>query len=338
LAILLAVIGSGWWWVSRSSAHTPIVAIDTASGSEKSRQVARGLAVQLGNLQSARGDSFQLISGSGNADIILQVDASDGAGALHRDLSVLSGANRSILWSASLQQPPDKADDLSQQLMVTSERVLSCALEALSHRKEVIDPPTLKLYLSGCSRLENVYGQGRYDPALVKLFEQVIAKAPHFEGAWAKLLTTESEAARSPDPPPVLVNKLKDHIAQSEKLGLHFGELYAAKAALLPQSDFLGILSLLERGIKADPDNAFLYRLHSEEAERVGRMGDAIYDAGQAIQFDPLSPALEDSQCGSHVPTGDARHMARSALDGGGSPCRFPLLLAKERQMARLLL
>src|SRR5439155_23853198 len=121
---------------SPSQSHTPIVAIDTASGSDKSRQAARGLAVQLGNLQSARGDSFQLVSGSGKADIILQVDANDREGALRRDLSVLSGANRAILWSTSLQQPTDKADDLSQQLMVTSERVLSCALEALSHRKE----------------------------------------------------------------------------------------------------------------------------------------------------------------------------------------------------------
>ena len=63
LALLVAVIGGGWWWASRGQAHAPIVAIDSAGGSEKSRQVARDLSVQLGNLQSARSDAFQLISG-----------------------------------------------------------------------------------------------------------------------------------------------------------------------------------------------------------------------------------------------------------------------------------
>src|SRR5438874_8430301 len=232
LALLVAVIGRGWWWASRGQAHAPIVAIDSAGGSERSRQVARDLSVQLGNLQSARSDAFQLISGGGKADLVLQVNAEDGPATLRRDLSILSGANRSILWSTSLQQPPDKADDLAQQLTVTTEQVLTCALEALSHRRELIDPPTLKLYLVGCSRLEDAYGLGQYDPSLERLFEQVVAKAPHFAGAWAKLLTAEAEAVRAPDTPRAYIDKVRSHVAQVEKLGLNIGEIYAVKAAL----------------------------------------------------------------------------------------------------------
>src|SRR5207302_7127143 len=114
----------------------------------------------------------------------VQVDAVDGASDLQRDLSVLSGRNRSILWSTSLQQRRSKADDLAQEVTLSTGRVLQCALDALSDQRDTIDPGTLKLYLAGCSRAEDLYGLGQYDPGLDKLFDEVIAKAPHLEGAW----------------------------------------------------------------------------------------------------------------------------------------------------------
>jgi tetratricopeptide (TPR) repeat protein len=292
-ALAVAVIAGGWWWATRASAHLPTVAIDGAN--DRSRDVARQLAVRLGDLQSARGDAFRLISGSGDADLIIQINANDNSTSLNRDVTVLSGGDKAILWSTSLQQPPAKAGDLSQELTVTSGRVLSCALEALSDRRDRIDALVLKQYLSGCSRLESDYGLGQYDPKLAGLFEQVTASAPHLNGAWARLLQTETEAARAPDPPPALVQSLRKHISQVEKLGLNIGEVYAAKAALLPTSDFLGTFALYDQGIRADPYNAYLFRLHSERLQAVGRMSEAVQDAGTALQFDPLSPALLDN-------------------------------------------
>ena len=87
---------------------------------------------------------------------------------------------------------------------------------------------------------------------------------------------------------------MRAHVAQVEKLGFAPGALYAAKASLLPQSDFGGILTMQESGIRADPANAMLYRLHAEELQRVGRMSEAVFDAHQALAFDPLSPSLQD--------------------------------------------
>lgn len=293
-ALIIAAL-AGWWLLGRAQGQTPVVAIDTISGTSQSRQVARQLAVRLGDVESARSDSFRLISGRGKADIILQVDAEDRGDLLRRDLSVLSGADRSILWSASMQQPASRSGDLAEQLTLTSERVLSCALQALSHRRERIDTPTLKLYLSGCSRLQEVYGNAEYDPALISLFEQVVRKAPHFEAAWAKLLATESEVVRIPDAPPQLRDHLRAHTQQVEKLSLEPGELYAARASLLPQSDFARIESIYDDGIRADPDNALLYRLRTELYQKVGRMRDAVFDASRALKIDPLSPALQDN-------------------------------------------
>jgi tetratricopeptide (TPR) repeat protein len=294
-ALLVVVIGGGWWWTSRAGPHTPIVAVAAANGSPKAQQIAHDLAVQLGALQSARGDAFELVLDPNDADIVLRLNAQDSPDALRRDLTFESGKNHAILWSTSFAQPPAKAGDLAQQLTATSQRVLSCALEALSDRKDQIDATTLKLYLTGCARLGDVFGLSQYDPGLDHLFEQVIARAPHFEGAWANLLAAESEIARIPDTPAVLIDRTRGHIAQAQKLGLNIGEIYAAKAALLPQSDFLGILDLYSRGIAADPDNSFLYRLRSEEWQRVGRMSDAIGDADQARKLDPLSPAVQDN-------------------------------------------
>jgi tetratricopeptide (TPR) repeat protein len=294
-ALLVLAIGGGWWWTSRAGPHTPIVAVAAANGSPKAQQIAHDLAVRLGALQSARGDAFELVLDPNDADIVLRLNAQDGADALRRDLTFESGNNHAILWSTSFAQPPDKAGDLAQQLTATSQRVLSCALEALSDRKDHIDATTLRLYLTGCARLQDVFGLSQYDPGLDHLFEQVIARAPHFEGAWANLLAAESEIARTPDTPPILIDQLRGHIAQAQKLGLNIGEIYAAKAALLSQNDFLGVLDLYNRGIAADPDSSFLYRLRSEEWQRVGRMSDAIGDADQARQLDPLSPAVQDS-------------------------------------------
>jgi tetratricopeptide (TPR) repeat protein len=296
VALLLAITGAGWWWwTTRNEVHTPVFAIDAPSGSPTSREVARQLTVRLGDLQSARSDLFQLVPGSASADLILQVDAQNGPTALTRDLTVVAGRDKSILWSTSLQQPPAKAGDLAQQLTLTSERVVSCATEALSDRRDRVDAQVLKQYLNGCSRLESDYGLGDYDPKLIGLFDQVVTSAPHLAGAWAKLLQAETEVARGPDAPPDLVRKLRSHIVRAQSLGMNIGEIYAARAALLPTSDFSGNFALLDQAIREDPNNAYVYRLRGEKLQQVGRMSDSISDANAALLLDPLSPALLDN-------------------------------------------
>jgi tetratricopeptide (TPR) repeat protein len=294
-ALLLSAVVAGWWWTDGVSARAPTVAIESSTNSPLSNEVARQLAVRLGELQSTQSNSFKLISGPARADLRLQVNAADTAAMLRRDVTVLSGSDGAILWSASLQQPPANADQLTEQVTLTSQRVLSCALDALSDRKDRIDASTLKLYLGGCSRLEDVYGNDQYNPELEKIFDKVVASAPHFSGAWAKLLQIEAEVAAQPDPPAPLLLKLRKHIDAVEALGADVGELYVAKAALLPADNFLGKFALYDEGIKADPDNPLLYQVRSYETQRVGRMNDMVADAARAMQLDPLSPALAEN-------------------------------------------
>ena len=302
-AFLVAVIGGGWWWVVREPVQMPTVAIEAGNGTEKSREVARDLAAQFGNLQPAGGGSFQLISGKGDADLILQIDASDGPKTLRRELSLLS--NRSILWSTTLVAQTVNADDLAQDLPRFLGHILSCALEA---RHDRIDPSTLKLYLRGCSQMENAanISPGNYDTPAAKLFEQVVHNAPHFEGAWGKLLLTTLEAGQ--------LNELKGQIAQVEQLGLNPGELYAVKASLLPAQDFLGKMSLLDAGILADPDSAELYRRRAVYLAKVGRMKDAISDAGRALQLDPFSLGSQEIYRDSLADAGEIEQAYRQLV------------------------
>lgn len=305
--LLVGLLGTAVWWSNRSEGHTPVVAIEAASATPQSREVAHELTVALGELQSAQSNSFQLISAAGHADLRLQVGSMNSSARLRRDLSVLSGANSSILWSTSLERPPAEGDALSRQLTLTSERVLSCALEALSDRKDRIDLNSLKLYLGGCSLLQDVYGNDEYHPELERLFEQVVASAPHFRGAWAKLLQSEAEPAAQPDPPPSLVDNLRKHISAVEARGFDMGELYAAKAALLPPDDFFGKFALYDAGIKRDPNNPLLYQLRGYESQRVGRMTQMVADAAQAMQLDPLSPALAENYASSLAYSGQVQ-------------------------------
>jgi tetratricopeptide (TPR) repeat protein len=278
LAILLVTaIGGGWWWASHSFAHNLTLAIEAGNSSEKSQEVARELAAELGDLQSAGAGGFQLVSDNRDADFTLQINAADDAKGLRRDLSLLSG--RSILWSTTMAVESYNADDLAQQLPLLSKQMLSCAFGA---RQDAVDPPTFKLYLRGCAQLStSLLPAGNYDTPAVNLFQQVVRNAPHFEAGWAKLLLATEAVGQTDD--------LKDEIAQAEKVGMKPGELYAAKAGLEPPQNFLSKLSLLDRAIEIDPDNADLYRRRADELASVGRMKVATSDAARALQLDPFS-------------------------------------------------
>lgn len=281
-AILAAVIGGGWWWVVRGPADTPAVAIEAGNASEESQAVARDVAAQLGALQPAGGGAFQVISNQGDADLVLQITASHNGETLHRDLRLLSG--HSILWSTTVEVDTPNSDDLQQELPRISKQILSCAFDA---RRDRVDPPTLKLYLRGCSQLEDRMALINYDTPAEKLFEAVVRKAPNFEGGWAKLLLATEAAGQ--------IDDLKARIARVEKLGFNPGELYAAKARLLPAQDFLGKLSLIDAGITEDPDSAILYERRAAYLARVGRTKDALSDAARALQLDPLSLDSQNS-------------------------------------------
>jgi TIR domain-containing protein len=297
-------------WLLKSSANTdePRMAVAPADRTARSRQVAHDLMLALPNLPGAESSTYEVIdaadAASAKADLVLTAAASGSGGRERRDLA-LRAPNDAILWSASLDQPESASANMPQQLAVSAERALACATEALSYRRESISQDTLRLYLSGCTSADSAYGANLDDSQRIRLFEQVLAKAPHFEAAWAKLFVAEIDYLDSADDPLSLQRKMAGQIAQAQKLGLDFGELYAAKAAILSPVDFIGIFHMYDQGIKRHPDNATLFILRGVKSQYVGRMNDAVGDSAHAAQLDPLSPGKQQSLASAYAYAGN---------------------------------
>ena len=306
--IALAAIAT-WVWQSFGSAAQPRIAIAAADGTPLSRQVANTLTLALPSLPGADTSKYELVdaedASSAKADLVLTTGASSSGGHEHRDLA-LRAQNGAVLWAVSLDQPAANAGNLPRQLAVQAERALSCAADALSYRRERIRQDTLKIYLSGCTNFDNAYGSNPNNSDQVRLFEQVLAAAPHFQPAWARLFISEIDELPSLDDPAALQRTMTGQIAQAQKLGLDFGELYAARAAALSPADFLGIFAAYTEGIKRHSDNAALLRSCAERLLYVGRMADSVSYSAEAVELDPLSLANQETLASSYAYAGNA--------------------------------
>lgn len=305
-ALAIATVGVLVWqlWPAGAGA-APTFAIIAADSSGASTQLAADMAARVAGLEDPSGSAFRIVDANAprHGEYSLKVSAGSADGS-RSSLTLVSARNPAILWSKAIEANANH-DDFAQAASVTAQLALSCAADALSYRREKIDEDTLRLYLSGCTRFDDAYGIGVSDPALAKLFESVLAKAPHFGPAWAKLFAVEIDALYSPGREAVLP-QIRAQVERAQKLGVDVGELYAAKAGLLSPADFAGILGTLEEGIRKFPGNAFLYRLRGERLSGVGRMNDAVGDTARAVQLDPLSPANQQTYASELAYSGDA--------------------------------
>jgi tetratricopeptide (TPR) repeat protein len=280
------------WTFWPSGVATPTFAIIAADGSAASQQLAADVATRVGGLRDPAGADFHVRdAGPDPSDkgYALKVGAGSVAGR-GQTLTLLSGKDNAILWSASLDLPQGNPNNIGQAVALTAQRALSCAADALSYRREAINQETLRLYLTGCSSFDAAYGSNASNESMSKLFERVIAKAPHFAPAWSKLFTVETEDLNNPFDEN-LPREVRSQLNRSKQLGIDIPETYALKASLLSPIDFLGFFRTLDEGIAKFPDSAFLFRLRGERYSYVGRMNDAVADTNQALQLDPLSPA-----------------------------------------------
>lgn len=275
-----------------ADAGAATVVVEPASADPVAVASARDLSVRLGGMEATSAGLFQLATAGPNAgknsDLLLQVSGEIGPTSSTRDLTVLSGATRTILWAGHFKQPGNQAADLSAQVSVTAARVLSCAVETLSERKTKLNEQTVKLYLTGCSRLAEEYDETTSDVA--PLFEKVVQSAPQFAPAWARLLYSEAIAVDGlPDSP--MLAPLKKHFHAARLQNIQTGATYVAQAALLPSNSYFERIQALERGLAAYPGDAMLQAALGDWLMRVGRQNDAITHARRASELDPASPA-----------------------------------------------
>jgi tetratricopeptide (TPR) repeat protein len=305
LVLAAIVAAAAWYWKSAGTSNRPQFAIRPADDAQLSRQVANDLVLRMPDLPGADASAYDLVDAaqrSSRADLVLTVGAASG-GRERRDL-VLRAADSAILWSSSIDLPAAQSAYLPQQVAVQAQRALSCAAEALSDQHETIQANTFKLYLSACTTFDDATGTTDMSQQR-RLFEQVLAEAPHFEAAWAKLLTLEVNDIYGADDRRALLRKIEAQISQVRKMGLDFGELYVARAILLSPNEFLERFRIYEAGARRHPGSAALFRAWAEQFWYVGQMNDAVALSARAVQLDPLSPANQQTLIGAYAYSGN---------------------------------
>jgi hypothetical protein len=176
-----------------------------------------------------------------------------------------------------------------QQLSITSARAIDCAVDGLKPGGKALRQKTLKLYLAGCSQLDEASYQDI--SATETVLEQVVKDAPDFKAGWAKLLLVESsdnpDLQDSTNP-----NRqtLQRHIQQARQLDPEMPEIAIAQAQLLPRGAYGEALRLLDQAYANSPENADILMYRTDALMRVGRLSEAIANANEAAQLAPTSP------------------------------------------------
>lgn len=285
--IAIIVIGLLIWrpWTSEPSA---VVAIFPADSSRGSQEYARDLLAQLGQLQSAKPHTLQLVGAQARkrASLVFEVAGVNEGRQARANLVLLDGRTGGLLWSKAFERPANDTGDLRQQLGYTGAQVLECAVEAHLGGRAALKPEPLKLYLSGCADLVDADHGDVLD--LVPLFRRVIAAAPKFEGARAKLLSAEYQAYSSGVAS--VASDLKRDIAAARKINPEMAEAYLAEVSLMPYHAWAQKLSLVDRATASAPDSSEPVTFRSESLFAVGRVSDALDDARRAVELNPISP------------------------------------------------
>jgi DNA-binding winged helix-turn-helix (wHTH) protein/tetratricopeptide (TPR) repeat protein len=295
VTILLTVAAIGLWWRSAEPSATT-VAVISADGSGVTQELSRSLLTRLGSLQAAENNAMRLVGpdteSAREAELIFEVSGTSNSRSTAANIVLLSGKDRSLLWSKDFNQPPDKLADLEQQLAFTTGRVLDCALEGHSAEGQQLKLQTFRLYLNGCAILADAY---RVDPGrVIPLFSQVVAQAPKFASGWGKLVLAEAQFINVEiiffDRRPAI--PIDRHIATARKLDPDLPEAYVAEYLTMPISAFDERLQLIERASARHPDNPDLLAIRAEFLLTVGRLNEAVEAARRAYEQDPLTPGL----------------------------------------------
>lgn len=300
VALIIGIAFVAWRTVGRSSA--PVVAVVAAERSPQSVALARDLLVKLGSLHSAKTHALRLTGppngSAGGADLVFEASGTGSPRLTRASLSLVSGNDRSLLWSRDFVQQSTPAD-LEQQMAYAAGQVLACALEASEPGAGPISQDTLRVFLSGCELFGDKY---RNDPRpIVPILSSVVAKAPRFQPAWRKLLLAESNITRVERQ---FFNRftpgaLPQHIAQARKLNREIPEIYVAESELLSINAYARRFDLVESALSLDPENPALLVVRSELLLWVGRMNEAVDVASHNVELDPLSPTVRGTMIGT---------------------------------------
>lgn len=307
LAGLLVLAGVLWLLLPRGSAGPAhVVSITAGEGGDDVRtgELVRAITADLGRFRAGPLGSLTIQSedrGSAGADYRVEVSVAGGSDALRGDLRLLSPKGPRQLWSTSLEAPSGRLVYLRQLAVARLGDVLACAVEADPYAG-AISSEGWGLYLDGCSRLGELQGDAQ-DSTALSIFRQVTQKAPEFAPGWGGLALIESLSfpATEPSERRALRRRVNAHLARAKRLDPNFPQTVAAEAFAFPADGNRPgrALAVLDRGLRAHPDQAFLRSIRSIFLRAVGRLNEGVAEAERALHLNPLSPAIRDDYISS---------------------------------------
>ena len=307
-AAVVVVLAAPAWFILDRKPHEPSAAIVADS---HSAELAAGISSSAMMTAGIYQTPLRLLAeGDMPADFILKVRQRQEVGGSKVELGLVSGADRSLLWTWSSQQPPRNEASLEAAAREVGASALACAAETRTGRRQP-DQETVRLYVDACTRF------GPWFSAELKLladaFERVTAQAPEMRGAWSKLFLSKAEAIEG-FPPIDLVDSLKRDLRNAKAHGIEVPETYIANAAVLPVNARFERLGLYEAGLAKYPSNLFLLSARSWQLRSVGRMNEATATAQRLAALYPGSSAA-NTEFANSLMTSGRFDQARNVLD-----------------------
>lgn len=293
------ILAAATLFVLRPRPDRTVQTVSVLAADPAAAPLARDLLVQLATLQSSMSGSMRLISQGQDArkpaDLLFEVGGDTRAAKPTINLVLMTGQDRTVLWSDDLAEESVSLADLKLRAAFTSARVLGCVLEGLSPGVAPLSQSVLKLYLNACALLGETYSQD--SSPVIPVLEKVTQQAPGFKPAWAKLLvaqTSRYQQAKA-DERSAIAASLRRRIVEARKFDPQMPEAFLAELELLPAPLFYEQIKLVDQALKAGPTNPFVLSGRSLALMGVGRMEAAVVDARRAASLDPLSPAVRNA-------------------------------------------
>ena len=201
-------------------------------------------------------------------------------------------AHSCTLWSRTFER--DVTDALTVQDEIA--RAVAAALIltfAPRQGAKPLDPATYDLYLQARSPLSGIGGaaDAAEHARAMQLLEQVTAHAPEFARAWAELAMRRVVCLRRFERstfPGLTPASAADAANTALRLDPTLGLAHQAISYLAPLASYAARETLHRRALGASPNDPEVLNHAGQFCAEVGRLGDALGHARQALTLDPL--------------------------------------------------
>ena len=268
------------------------VSVRAGDRDKVSQAMAQSLLASFGAMPSGVTPRFRPIDDpDARADIVFRVNGSQDGNRLQANVAVISGRDRSIVWSRDFAETVTNRSGLEARVKSAAGRLLDCASDAASSRYGKLNEASRGRYINACAALTETNGDTQ---TAIPLLRQVTRDDPSFAPAWAKLLIAEvdqiAEMEGSDPELAVARHTVVVDLAKARQIAPDLPEAAIVDLAIHPERGPTQAMATVDFAKTKDPKNITVLLSRSQQLQRVGRMDEALDEAATAARLDPLSP------------------------------------------------